>query len=88
MVLKKWFTCMTGPSRGRISTAPDANAAAMHGCVESIRSGVTTLSRFHVCPSAAGLTRAVIDAYEETGMRGFVCRGFFSDGADYVFRRA
>jgi hypothetical protein len=25
----------------------------------------------------------VIDAYEETGMRGFVCRGFFSDGADY-----
>jgi 5-methylthioadenosine/S-adenosylhomocysteine deaminase len=30
-----------------------------------------------------GLTRAVIDAYEATGMRGFVCRGFFSSGAEY-----
>src|SRR5260370_11800479 len=30
-----------------------------------------------------GLTRAVIDAYEQTGMRGFVCRGFLSDGVEY-----
>src|SRR5260370_26236026 len=29
-----------------------------------------------------GLTRAVIDAYEQTGMRGFVCRGFLSDGVE------
>jgi 5-methylthioadenosine/S-adenosylhomocysteine deaminase len=36
MVLKKWFTCMTGPSAIHL-TADDARAAAMHGCVESIR---------------------------------------------------
>ena len=39
MVLKKWFTCMTGPSAVHL-TAQDAHAAALHGCVESIRSGV------------------------------------------------
>jgi 5-methylthioadenosine/S-adenosylhomocysteine deaminase len=82
MVLKKWFTCMTGPAAVEL-TAPDAYAAAMHGCVESIRSGVTTLVDFMYVHPRPGLTRAVIDAYEETGMRGFVCRGFFSDGADY-----
>ena len=38
MVLKKWFTCMTGPS-GVHLRPEDAHAAAMHGCVESIRSG-------------------------------------------------
>ena len=32
MVLKKWFTCMTGPSAVHL-TAQDAHAAALHGCV-------------------------------------------------------
>ena len=31
MVLKKWFTCMTGPS-GVHLTPEDAHAAALHGC--------------------------------------------------------
>ena len=53
MVLKKWFTCMTGPS-GVHLTAPDAHAAALHGCVESIRSGVTTVVDFmYVHPQPA-----------------------------------
>jgi 5-methylthioadenosine/S-adenosylhomocysteine deaminase len=82
MVLKKWFTCMTGPAAVEL-TAPDAYAAAMHGCVESIRSGVTTLVDFMYVHPRPGLTRAVIDAYEETGMRGFVCRGFISLGEEY-----
>jgi 5-methylthioadenosine/S-adenosylhomocysteine deaminase len=82
MVLKKWFTCMTGPAAVEL-TANDVYAAARHGCVESIRSGVTTLVDFMYAHPRPGLTRAVINAFEETGMRGFVCRGFFSDGADY-----
>src|SRR5262249_4388716 len=45
MVLKDWFTCMTGPAAVEL-TAADVHAAAMHGCVESIRSGVTTLVEF------------------------------------------
>jgi 5-methylthioadenosine/S-adenosylhomocysteine deaminase len=82
MVLKKWFTCMTGPAAVEL-TVEDAHAAAMHGCVESIRSGVTTLVDFMYVHPRPGLTRAVIDAYERTGMRGFVCRGFLSDGVAY-----
>ena len=82
MVLKQWFTCMTGPAAVEL-TAADAGIAAMHGCVESIRSGVTTLVDFMYAHPRPGLTQAVIDAYEATGMRGFVCRGFLSDGVQY-----
>ena len=82
MVLKDWFTSMTGPAAVEL-TAADIHAAAMHGCVELIRSGVTTLVEFMYAHPRPGLTRAVIEAYEATGMRGFVCRGFFSTGAEY-----
>ena len=82
MVLKKWFTCMTGPAAVEL-TATDARIAATHGCVESIRSGVTTLVDFMYVHPRPGLTQAVVDAFDETGMRGFVCRGFLSDGVAY-----
>src|SRR5204863_8753137 len=63
MVLKDWFTCMTGPAAVELTVA-DVHAAAMHGCVESIRSGVTTLVEFMYAHPRPGLTRAVIEAYE------------------------
>jgi 5-methylthioadenosine/S-adenosylhomocysteine deaminase len=82
MVLKDWFTRMTGPAAVELTPA-DVHAAAMHGCAESIRSGVTTLVEFMYAHPRPGLTRPVIDAYEATSMRGFVCRGFFSGGAEF-----
>ena len=82
MVLKKWFTCMTGPSAVHLMPE-DAHAAAMHGCVESIRSGVTTLVDFMYVHTRPGMIKAVVEAFEETGMRGFVCRGFVSLGEEY-----
>ena len=82
MVLKKWFTCMTGPAAAEL-TVSDAHVAALHGCIESIRSGVTTLVDFMYVHPRPGLTQAVVDAYEATGMRGFVCRGFLADGIQY-----
>jgi 5-methylthioadenosine/S-adenosylhomocysteine deaminase len=82
MVLKDWFTCMTGPSAVHL-TPPDANAAAMHGCVESIRSGVTTVVDFMYAHPRPGMIPAVVDAFHATGMRGFVCRGFISTGEQY-----
>jgi 5-methylthioadenosine/S-adenosylhomocysteine deaminase len=82
MVLKKWFTCMTAPSAVHL-TAPDAHAAALHGCVESIRSGVTTVVDFMYVHPQPGLITSVVDAFHMTGMRGFVCRGFISDGVQY-----
>ena len=82
MVLKKWFTCMTGPS-GVHLTPEDAHVAAVHGCVESIRSGVTTLVDFMYVHTRPGMIKSVVEAYEQTGMRGFVCRGFISTGEEY-----
>jgi 5-methylthioadenosine/S-adenosylhomocysteine deaminase len=82
MVLKKWFTCMTGPS-GVHLTPEDAHAAALHGCVESIRSGVTTLVDFMYVHTRPGMIKAVVEAFDKTGMRGFVCRGFISLGEEY-----
>lgn len=81
MVLKQWFACMTGPAAVEL-TVPDVHVAAMHGCVESIKSGVTTLVDFMYVHPRPGLTKAVIDAYKFTGLRGFVCRGFLSGGVD------
>jgi 5-methylthioadenosine/S-adenosylhomocysteine deaminase len=82
MVLKKWFTCMTGPSAVHL-TAEDARAAAMHGCVESIRGGVTTVLDFMYAHPKPGMIAAVVSAFEQTGLRGFVCRGFASMGEEY-----
>jgi len=82
MVLKKWFTCMTGPS-GVHLTPEDAHVAALHGCTESIRSGVTTLVDFMYVHTKPGMIRAVVEAFDQTGMRGFVCRGFVSLGEEY-----
>jgi 5-methylthioadenosine/S-adenosylhomocysteine deaminase len=87
MVLKKWFTCMTGPSAVHL-TPEDAHVAALHGCVESIRSGVTTLVDFMYVHTRPGMIQSVVAAYEQTGMRGFVCRGFISDGEQYGVPRA
>ena len=82
MVLKKWFTCMTGPSAVHL-LPEDAHAAAMHGCVESIRSGVTTVVDFMYAHPRPGMIPAVVSAFHATGMRGFVCRGFISTGEQY-----
>lgn len=82
MVLKKWFICMTGPS-GVHLTPEDAHVAALHGCVESIRSGVTSLVDFMYVHTRPGMIKAVVEAFEQTGMRGFACRGFVSLGEEY-----
>jgi 5-methylthioadenosine/S-adenosylhomocysteine deaminase len=82
MVLKKWFTCMTGPSAVHL-TADDAHIAALHGCVESIRGGVTTVLDFMYAHPRPGMIAGVVTAFEESGVRGFVCRGFASMGEEY-----
>lgn len=79
--LKDWFTCMTGPSATKL-TPEDCYAAARHGCVESIKSGVTTLVDFMYAHPRPGLTEAVIQAYQETGIRGIVARGYITAGTE------
>ena len=82
MVLKDWFTCMTGPSAAEL-TVDDVYAAARHGCVESVKSGATTLVDFMYVHPRSGLTEAVIRAFDETGIRGTVARGYITTGAEY-----
>lgn len=82
MVLNRWFTRMTLRAADDLS-AEDAHIAALHGCVESLRSGVTTLVDFQYINLRPGLTEGVIRAFDESGIRGFVCRGFLSAGQDY-----
>lgn len=82
MILRKWFTCMTLPAAETLGPE-EMHAAGLHGCVESIRSGVTTLVDFQYINARPGLTEAVIRAFEETGIRGFVCRGFLSAGQEF-----
>ncbi len=82
MVLKKWFTCMTGPSAVAL-TEEDVYAAALHGCMESLRSGVTSLVDFMYAHPRPGLTAKVIEAFEVSGIRGHVCRGFLTSGAEH-----
>lgn len=80
-VLKDWFTTMTGPSAVEL-TEDDCYAAALHGCVESIKSGVTTLVDFMYVHPRANLTDAIIRAFDESGIRGIVARGYTTTGAD------
>jgi 5-methylthioadenosine/S-adenosylhomocysteine deaminase len=80
MVLRDWFMEMTGRSAVQL-TFEDVLAAARHGCVESIRSGVTTLVDFMYVHPRPGLADAVIQAFRETGIRGVVARGYITAGA-------
>jgi 5-methylthioadenosine/S-adenosylhomocysteine deaminase len=80
MVLRDWFVTMTAPSAVQL-TFDDVLAAARHGCVESIRSGVTTLVDFMYVHPRPHLADAVVQAFRETGIRGVVARGYITAGA-------
>ena len=81
MVLKDWFTCMTGPSAAAL-TADDCFAAARHGCAEAISTGTTTLVDFMYVHPRPLLTDAVLEAFDATGMRGVVARGCITTGEE------
>ena len=82
MDLKKWFSCMTGPAAVHLTTE-DMATAALHGCVESLMSGVTTLVEYQYVNTQDDMIDAVYDSFDQTGIRGFVCRGFMTTGEDH-----
>jgi len=82
MELTKWISCMTGPAALQL-TQDDLHIAAMHACVESIRSGVTTLVDFQYVHTQPEMSDKVVEAFQRSGMRGFVCRGFMTTGAEF-----
>lgn len=80
--LKDWFCGMTGPSATQL-VPEDCYAAARHGCVEAIKSGTTTLVDFMYAHPRGQLTEAVIKAFQETGIRGIVARGYLTLGEEF-----
>ena len=57
-------------------TPERAKAAALVGCMENLRSGVTTIMDYQYCHGFPGIDEAVLDAMEETGIRALLGRGF------------
>lgn len=55
-------------------TAERAKAAAVVGCLESLRSGCTTLMDYQYCHGNPGIDEAVLEAFEETGIRAVLAR--------------
>lgn len=82
MDLKKWFACMTGPAAVHL-TSEDMHIAALHGCTEFLLSGVTTLVDFQYVNHEPTMIDACYQGFAETGIRGFVCRGFMTTGDQY-----
>lgn len=49
--------------------------AALVGCIENLRSGATTILDYMYCHGQAGLDDAVMQAFEDIGIRGILGRG-------------
>jgi len=79
--LNRWLLEMTAPAAAQL-TAPDCEVAAMHGAVEAIRSGCTTLVDFMYVHPHRGLTDAVVSGLDRVGVRAIVTRGFMTRGTE------
>lgn len=80
-VLVDWFRQVTGPSAARL-LPEDCYQAARLGCLEAIRSGATTLVDFMYPHVGPGLSDPIIQAFQESGIRGIYARGYVDWGVD------
>ncbi|CAA7601049.1 Amidohydrolase family [Acididesulfobacillus acetoxydans] len=78
----QWFSQMTAPCAERL-TAENVYVAALAGCMETVRSGVTTLVDFMYAHPQPELSDAVIQAFKELGIRGILARGVMTAGGKY-----
>ncbi|WP_315166382.1 amidohydrolase [Metaclostridioides mangenotii] len=74
MALDGWLNSMMFPS-AKFLTEQDTYDAAMHGCVEGLKSGITTMVDYMHTHNRAGLTDGIIKAYQDLGIRGVIGRG-------------
>jgi 5-methylthioadenosine/S-adenosylhomocysteine deaminase len=66
---------------GKVLTAKDCHQGALLGCLESIRSGTTTLVDHHFLFRDPEVADAILTAFKETKIRGFLARGMMDEGA-------
>ena len=57
-------------------TPERAHAGAVVGCMENLHSGITTVLDYQYCHGNYGIDEAVIEAFERTGIRGILGRGY------------
>jgi 5-methylthioadenosine/S-adenosylhomocysteine deaminase len=80
-VLYRWFTEMTGPAAAQL-TPNDAQVAARHTALEAIRSGTTTVADFSYAHPTGEISDAVIEAFDQAGVRLTFGRGYLTRGTD------
>jgi len=71
----EWINTVAIPM-GASVTAEDCRAAALLGCIESIRSGTTTIADCMYAHHQAKLTDEIALALQQAGMRGVIQRAF------------
>lgn len=74
MSLDGWLNKMMFPS-AKFLTEEDTYDAAMQGCVEGLKSGITTMVDYMHTHNRPGLTDGIIKAYHDLGIRGVIGRG-------------
>lgn len=82
MVLKDWLATMTFPAAKYI-TREDTYYAAMQGCIEGLRSGITTMVDYMYPHNTEELSDGIIDAFKELGIRGILGRGCMNTGSQF-----
>jgi len=82
LALDRWLSTMTFPSAIHL-TPEHALVAARLGCLESIRSGTTTVLDYMYPHPREGLSDAVIQAFREVRVRGIFGRGMIDTGGRY-----
>lgn len=82
MPLLSWIRNITTPSALNL-TEQDCYLAAMLGCMESIRSGTTTVLDFMYSLPNPYLYDQIIRAFEDSGIRGILARGITEVGEEY-----
>lgn len=82
MELKDWLSGMMFPAAVHLEPE-DTYHAAMLGCLEALRSGVTTTADYMHCHSKPGLSDGIARAYKDLGVRGILGRGSMDAGVEY-----
>ena len=82
MVLSEWLRTMTFPA-AKYLTAEDCYWASMLGCMEGIRSGITTMLDYMYPHNCAGLSDGILQAMEELQIRAVFGRGCMDTGEQF-----
>jgi 5-methylthioadenosine/S-adenosylhomocysteine deaminase len=72
---------------GKVLTAKDCYYGALLGCLESIRSGTTTIVDHHFLFRDEEIADAILTAFRDLKIRGFLARGMMDSG-ELVAREA